>query len=356
MTIAPEARPAWLSSTPRILIVKLSAVGDVVHAMPALGALRKAYPGAKLGWAVHPGVANLLQHHPQIDELIVVPRGIHGIFPRVISRLHGRGGWDCAIDFQGLTKSGLAARLSGAHKRIGFAGPNSREFNRFFMNMQVEPTHENVIQQNMDLLKPLGIEDAPAEANMHCAAEDYQKIRNWAKQVRIEGERFVVMDPFAGWPSKVWKNANWVELAWLVKQACGTRPLVFFGPGEQESGNKLAWEMRTRGCSAVVAPQTTLREYIALLRLHATGLVGGDTGPMHIAAAAGIPTVALYGASDSRRNAPAFANAKYEVLQDFGQPCAGTFERRCPYHKEPGQCLSSIEPRKVLEALKRVLA
>ncbi len=105
---------------------------------------------------------------------------------------------------------------------------------------------------------------------------------------------------------------------------------------------------------AVVAPSTTLREYAALLQSHAGAMVAADTGPMHIAAAAGVPVVALFGPSDSRRNAPAFEGSRYKLLQDFKQPCATTNVRTCKYHP-PGKCMGTLTPDQVITALEELL-
>jgi heptosyltransferase I len=348
--------PAWLPQNPAILIVKLSAVGDVVHTLPALLAIRQAYPGARIGWAVHPGAANLLEGHPALDELITIPRrpGIRGMRAVSASLKGGGGRWDCAIDFQGLTKSGIAALLSGAPKRVGFAGANSRELNRVFINESVIPRQVNVIRMNLELLEALGIADSRAIAELHWTDADEAKVRAWAAATGAAGERFLFVDPFAGWKSKLWAEENWVQLACLAHEALGFRILIFYGPGERDHAGQLASRIEARRCPCVLAPNTTLRQYAALVRLHGAAIVAGDTGPMHIAAAAGVPTVAMFGPSSAVRNAPAFSNARYAVLQDESQPCAGTFARECPHH-QAGACMATIEPPMVLEKLQNLL-
>lgn len=349
--------------SPRILIVKLSAVGDVVHALPVLNALRTAFPRAHLGWAVHPGASNLLEGHPQLDELIVLPR--RKLFSRGWKPLRekvaelrggGRGRWDWAIDIQGLTKSGLVAALSGARRRIGFAGPDSRELNALFMTDRVRFTRSHVVSNNLALLAPLGIgRPGPARAVLHVTDEDRAVIAQWARREGVEGERFLVIDAFAGWPTKLWDHARWAEVMARMERERGIRPLVFFGPGERRHAEELAARAAGRGARPVLAPDTTLRQYIALLEAHAAAFAGGDTGPMHIAAAGGVPTVALYGPSDSKRCVPAFEGARYVTLQDFSQPCAATGARRCPHHPQPGQCLAALTSDAVLEALGQVM-
>lgn len=340
--------------------MKLSAVGDVVHTLPALNALREKYPRAHIGWVVHPAAANLLEGHPQLDDLIRLPRRVRFFrdwtsMRKVLRKLAGdRGQWDCAIDFQGLTKSGIVAWLSRAKQRVGFSGPASRELNSLFMNERVRPASTSVIKMNMELLGPLGIAaDTPPRAVLHVTESDRQYIRHWAGQQGVAQERFLIVDPFAGWESKLWEVNNWIELAARAHNKFGVRPLIFFGPGERDRAEALASKIPSQ-VRAMIAPDTSLREYIALLQTQARAFVGSDTGPMHIAAAAGVPVVALYGPSDSRRNAPAFEGARFETLQDFSQPCAGSFARKRRYHA-PGRCMCTLTPEMVLGCLEKLL-
>lgn len=343
----------------RILIVKLSAVGDVVHALPALNALRTCFPEATIGWVAHPGPASLLEGHPQLDYLYKLPRprGVKEALSSVKNlrkALCDAGPWDVAIDFQGLTKSGLVSWLSGARQRIGFQGAASREVNALFMTTRVPTTAESVIHMNLQLLAPLGCHATEARAVLIAHEDDREYIRRWAEDFGFTGERFFVLDSFAGWETKRWPRARWVRVAAEVHKQYGLPTLLFHGPGEQEEAHQLAAEISDSGGTAVVAPKTTLRQYIALLEQHAALMAGGDTGPMHIAAALGIPTVALFGSSCSRRNAPAFSNARFEAIQDFSQPCAGTFWRKCSHHA-PGHCMDGITEAEVLEAVARLL-
>lgn len=346
--------------TPRILIVKLSAVGDVVHTLPALTALRRAFPDAWIGWAVHAGPASLLRGHPDLNECLIIPRRLEwrrlrSEFRALRTDLRGQaGGWDVALDFQGLTKSGLVAWLSGAKRRIGFAGKACRELNALFTNERVTSVARAVIQMNLELLRPLGVKTEVAEARFVWDASDEEYIAAWAQREGAAAERYFVLDPFAGWVTKVWRPERWVSVARAVGETYGLRTLVFYGPHERQEAEALVSEMCEAGLAAVLAPETTLRQFVVLVRQHAALFAGGDTGPMHIAAALGIPTVALFGASDSRRNAPVFSNARFEVVQDLSQPCAGTFHRKCRFHA-PGHCLDSITVEQVLDAIARLL-
>lgn len=345
-----------MAGRPRILIVRLSAIGDVIHALPVLDALRRALPEAHLGWAVHPGPANLLQGHPQLDELVVVPRRdwTPGGLLRIRRLLREHGPWDAAVDVQGLTKSGLVALLSGARQRIGFAGPASREINAVFINCRVRPRARAVIDMNLELLRPLGIEPGPARAVLHENAEDIAHVCEWAAEARIGPGSTLLLDAFAGWETKVWPRERWLLVAREVARRHGLRPLLAYGPGEYDSAAALAAEISAPGCQPVLPPPTTLRQYTAMVRRYVAAAVGGDTGPIHLAAALGVPTVMMFGPSDAQRNAPVFADARFETIQDCSQPCAGTFARRCPHHAA-GHCMDGVTAEAVLAALDRLL-
>jgi lipopolysaccharide heptosyltransferase I len=340
-----------------ILIVKLSAVGDVVHTLPALNALRKQFPSARIGWAVQKGAHNLLEFHPQLDRLIVLPRKLKTSEGRISlselrSMIREDDGWEVAIDFQGLTKSGIAACLSGAPVRIGLGNKWSRELNWLFINHKVSPEAQPVIQMNLGLLAPLMPVPDEAIAILHSSEEDEVPILQWS-QTR-KPSKYIVIDPFAGWPTKLWKDDYWVQLACFAGKESGLPVLVIYGPGEKERAAEIVDKMRAAGADPELAPETTLRQLTILLRRFAAAFIGADTGPMHMAAALGIPTVAIFGPSDSRRNAPTFSNARFRVLQDFSMPCSGTFTRHCRYH-EPGGCMDSITPTQVFKALIELL-
>lgn len=338
---------------PRILIVKLGAVGDVVHTLPALQALRKHLPDAHIGWVAHPGPAGLLKDHPAIDELIILPRrpkqyGGWSGFKQLVQKLRSdKPGWDYAIDFQGLTKSGLVALISGARERVGFAHRGSRELNPLFINNRVATGARSVIRMNMELLTPLGVpSDSPAIATYPDGAAQAQDVMDWRATSSLGAERFLILDPFAGWQTKLWPAENWIETSRLAHERLGLRSLAFYGPGEIDHARQLAAKMP----NALLAMETDLLQYVALLRQCAAAMVAADTGPMHMATSLGIPTVALFGPSDPKRNGPYFEGARFTTLQDETQPCANTFARRCRYH-ESGQCMATLTPEMVVDAL-----
>jgi heptosyltransferase I len=291
-----------LAPDARILIVRLSAIGDVLHGMPVLNALRVALPEAFLAWVVEGRAAQLLRGHKALDELVEVPRGWLKS-PRAVLELRRRLrglGFDVAIDLQGLSKSAIAARLSAAPRRIGFDGVDGREISRWLNNERVAATRTHVVDRNLELLGRLGISHPAVcfdlvDATPTSAAVDKMLL------ALLPGENFAVINPGAGWPSKLWPAERYGAVARHLGQARGLRSMVVWA-GDQERAWAEEIVAGSRGCAAL-APSTSLAELAALVR-RAVLFVGSDTGPLHLAAAVGTPCVAMFGPSPGERNGP----------------------------------------------------
>jgi ADP-heptose:LPS heptosyltransferase len=146
-------------------------------------------------------------------------------------------------------------------------------------------------------------------------------------------------------------------MAQQAQSTTGLRTLIFYGPKERVHAEEFAGELRRSwGVQGMLAPNTTLGQAAALLRSHAAAFIGGDTGPAHLAAALGVPTVAIFGPSCNQRNAPLFAHARVRTLQDRTHPCTNTFRRKCPLHQTPDHCMSRTTAEQVYLALQEVMA
>lgn len=291
-----------VSSSVRILIVRTSAIGDVMHGLPVLCALRDALPQAFIGWIVEGAAAQLVTHHPALDEVIRVPRKWLKS-PRTVmslrSKLRGLR-FDVAIDMQGLTKSAVAARLSGARRRIGFDGRDGRELSRWLNTELVEAAATHVVERNLELLQPLGIVPTQVRFDLEDTPADAATARRMVAEAQLV-DRFAVVNPGAGWPSKLWPATRYAAVAKYLGERHALRSLVVWA-GDQEH----AWAeqiVAASGGFARLAPSTSLRELAALARL-ATVFVGSDTGPLHIAAAVGTPCIGLFGPMPAERNGP----------------------------------------------------
>lgn len=323
-----------------VLIVRLGALGDVVHAIPAAAALRTAFPGAEIDWLVEARHRSIVELVMSIDRSIVLERASLGGWLEVIRQLRLKA-YDLAIDLQGLLKSAVLARASGAPRVVGFSIWHLREKTaRPFYSDTVSSDERHVVRQNLRLLRAIGIDDArirfPLREVSSRALDDIrERIGN--------GQHFALINPGAAWPNKRWPASRYGQVASFVREICGFVPVVLWGPDERT----LAEEVVT--CSAdaaITAPPTTILDLVALSRAAAL-VVSGDTGPLHIAAAVGTPSVAIFGPTDPARNGP--WDARDVVVSRYEQ-CGCHYDRRC---HERQWCLDEVIVREVCAAVQQ---
>ena len=301
----------------RILVVRLSAMGDIIHAMPAVAALRAALPSVAIGWLVEERWAGLLcaaysarsgmpsPQRPLADNIHTVDtkrwrnallsgetrRG----FLASISELK-RQRYDVAVDFQGLLRSSILMRLSGTRVRYGFARPRESAASWFYTSaIAAQGTH--VIEQNLSLAQAVAntrLKLAPAEFPRDEEAE--RKIESELAKRHIG--KFAILNPGAGWGAKQWPTDRYGEVAKQLSES-GVTPLINYGPGEEN----LAAAVEGASGGSAQRISLSLGELIALTR-RAALFIGGDTGPMHLAAALRVPIVAIFGPTDPVRNGP----------------------------------------------------
>lgn len=256
----------------KLLVVRLSALGDVIHTIPAVVALKERCAG--IAWAVEPPYRELVETVANVRAIPVSLK--QWSFAKVNDARKNVRGFDTAIDFQGLIKSSLLARASGARERIGFASAYIKEKPAaWFLTKKVaiDPS-KHVVDWNLQL------------AGVTMPEVDFAPFATG----ELDSGGAVVLLPGAGRPEKVWPVERFRALA----QRLGDRALVVWGPGEEE---------RARAIGARMAPRTSLRELAKLLKT-ASVVVGGDTGPLHLADALGTKVVGLYGPTNPRRNGP----------------------------------------------------
>jgi lipopolysaccharide heptosyltransferase I len=295
-------RPMIGCQSPRILIVKLSAIGDVVHAMPVACALRERFPGAFIAWLAEGRCGDLLRGHSAVDELIVVRRRWLKS-PRQAWQLRGtlrRLRFDVSIDLQGLTKSAVAAWLSDARRRIGFAGEMGRELSAWLNNDRHVARLPHVVDRYLELLRPLGIDAPQVRFDLPHWPDAAATVEGFLAHSAV-ADRFAVINPGAGWPSKRWPPERFAAVARHLAATHGLRSVVVWaGALERQWAGEIA---AASAGSAMPAPATSLVELAELAR-RATLLVASDTGPLHIAAAVGTPCVGLFGPMPAERNGP----------------------------------------------------
>jgi lipopolysaccharide heptosyltransferase I len=348
------------SGNPRILIVRLSAFGDCLHAVPTLVALRRHFPGAEIGWAIEDLPHSLLAGHSMVDRFHIFPRKAfkrsQGTFmERVRSMRQFRkelaaAKYDVAIDLQGLTKSGLVSWWSGAKQRIGFKGEDSREINIVFNNERVEPPEEavHVVEKNLSLLKPLGVSipDKP-EWVMPSFHQEMTAMRPFLSEcglINSDGsvKRFAIVNPGATWVTKRWPPESFGEVSKGLIARHGLSVLVpWAGQDEYKAAQTI---VNIAGKGAFLAPDTNLRQ-LAALTMQSVLFVGNDTGPLHLAVALNVHSVAIFGATDPLRNGPYGSGHR---MQTGGVDCHPCWKTTCDRPEKDRACLIRVTAESVL--------
>ncbi len=328
-----------------VLIVRLGSLGDIIHAIPAAAAMRRAYPQASIDWLVDARHQELLKLVPVINRRIPINTSSAGSVVGAVRELR-RVRYDAALDLQGLLKSAVLARLSGASRVIGFPSELLRERGaRFFYTETAGEGAAHVIDKNLSMLKAVGIRMSTAEFPL----EDRNPSIVADARARLglaAGQRFAIINPGAAWPNKRWPPVYFAEVARALSTRHHLRSLVLWGPGEKQLASDIV--EASEGSAAASAP-TTVADLVSLTKAAAL-LISGDTGPMHIAAAAGTPVIGIFGPTDPRRNGPW---SEDDLTVSRYQACACHYQRQC---RISGWCLLDISPREVMELVDRRLA
>lgn len=338
----------------RFLIVRLGALGDIVHAIPVAAAIRRALPSSRIDWLVSAKHREILDLVTVIDRRLVInDRGdasggatLAGAV-RELRRTH----YDVAIDLQGLIKSALLARASGAPRVVGFSSRYARErLARIFYTDAHDPGRggiydpretRHVVEINLGILEAIGITAARAEFPIEHV--ESAVARQAAEQ---SGGAYVLLNPGAGWPNKQWPPSRFGAVAAALRDRYGWRSVVLWGPGEETLAQDA---VAASSGAAIVAAPSSVADIVALAR-GARLMVSGDTGPTHIAAAVGAPIVGIYGPTRPARNGPIDA---HDEVVSRDQICRCHHLRRCKLDR---MCLLDIEAAEVLSAIERRVA
>jgi heptosyltransferase-1 len=323
----------------RILIVRTSALGDVVHALPVLTALRRHLPGAKIGWVVEEGMAPVLSGHPDLDELLVVKlRKWRRFSSRGMRELGGflsaldRFSPDVVLDLMGNHKAGVISALTLADRRIGFARRFRREpSSAVWISQPVVPRGTHAVDRMLSLLDGLGLPPEPADFGP-------EKLFREAPVSFDDSGPFVLLHPGAGWANKRYPPAWWGQAARLLQERTGLPTWIATARGEEDLATGVE---RESGGAARTVPAPDLPSLAALIR-QARLMMGGDSGPTHLAQALGTPVLMLMGPTDPERHGPYGApeHALYKRMA-----CSFCYKRL----PETKACLLEIPPRRVAE-------
>jgi heptosyltransferase I len=322
----------------------MSALGDIVHALPVLAALRRAKPDVEIDWLVDRKYAGILEHVEGLAQRIIGRPGLS----RAVPALRGRG-YDVAIDLQGLLKSAAMARLSGASRVIGFEQGALREGAAawFYSDTAVVPPNAHIIAKNYSVLPLLGVA-VPASIDFPIVVPASRVADETRRQAEERGARGVALiNPGAAWPNKRWDPERFGAIArWLATEA-QMHSVVLWGGDEAPLADAV---VAASGDTAVRAPATTIGDLIALCA-HAALMVSGDTGPVHIAAAMRTPIVGLYGPTWPERNGPW---SPQDVVVSRATGCECHHKRRCL--RGGAMCINEITVDDVRAAIERRLS
>lgn len=330
-----------------ILIVKLSAIGDVVHALPVAHALKKCYPKARITWVVEKPAYDLLTNNPDIDEIILFDKpkfksflGFLQYAPAFISLLRAKK-FDLALDLQGLFKSGMIGLLSGAPERLVYE--NTREgSDKLSKRVVGQFAAGHVVERYLDVVRYLGCQVDKPVFTINITVEEAAKTQSIANHAGLKpGVSYIVLAPGANWPNKIWPTERYAALCDRIYDA-DLVPVVVGGPSDEFWFAEICANAHIPPVSLV--GKTSLKQ-LAYVIQRARAFVSGDTGPMHLSVALGTPTVALMGPTDIIRNGPYGAGHKAIVVQ---RSCAGCWRRQCPDQLD---CLAEISADEVFDAL-----
>lgn len=299
--------PRMPPENPRILIIRLSAIGDVVRALPVLHILRDAYLHAQIDWAVERKSAQILEDHPCLDNVLVFERpektwDAVRAFRAFCREIRGRR-YDIVLDMHGILKSGLIAGLSGAPQRYGFARPRAQELSWLFTNRRVRLGKRtmNRIEENLALCELVTQRVSWPNITMHVPEEIQEEVDAFIEDKFHGGKLLVAMHVPVDRPEKQWPIEHFARLSDLLLADGRFEVLLTWGPGQFAAVDKV---MRLSRRRPVAAPDFPTLKHYAWAAHQAALYVGGDTGPMHIAWAMGTPVVAIFGGTDPAKHAP----------------------------------------------------
>lgn len=338
-----------------ILIIRLSAIGDVIHCTPVAASLKAAWPDCRITWLVGEVAADLVRYNPHVDETIVwsrerFERHLRNIelrraaaMWRELRQILARRRYYAVLDVQGLFLTGMIARLAETDRRIGMSG--TKELNALFMDETAAPLGRHITDRYLGVLRPLGI--VPTERRMTLAVpeEAARAADGLLGELALpRGRRLAVLAPGTTWPAKNWPAALYARTARLL--AGDFAVVLCGGRAEAPLGREI---VAAAGVPVTDAAGRTGLLELAALMARAAVVVAGDTGPLYMAAAVGTPTVGIFGPTDPARLAP--PGDKNAVVVGR-QECSFCFKRACP--RGAAACMSAVMPEQVVRQVYRV--
>lgn len=335
-----------------ILVVKLSAIGDVIHALPVSYAIKETFPEAHLTWVVEPPAYDILRDNPYIDEILIFEKkkfkSIGGFLENIgpfKDKIHQRK-YDAALDLQGLFKSASIAYVSGAPLKLGTC--NMREMSDKVSRPVVGP-HANghIVERYLDVARELGCKVNKVVFPMVVTDKDKDIARKVMAQCGYrEGNRYVVFAVGANWPNKRWPAKYFAELSDYLYERKIVPVIIGGGAVDEATAGEINGYTEIPPVNLV--GRTSLKQ-LAYVIQNAEAVIGGDTGPVHLSAGLGIKTIMLMGPTDANRNGP---YGQLENAIEADHDCKYCWKRACPKGLD---CLARITPAQVIKKLEQLL-
>jgi len=337
-----------------ILIVKLSAIGDVIHTLPSLATLRELYPRAHISWVVEEAAADLIRNHPCLNEVLVSGRKRwsrnlrSGHFRQTLSEISTfikmlrQRHYDLVIDFHGLFKSSMIVLLSGGKRKLGY--DSWQELSGLFLTEKIpEDMNKHAVDRYLDFSRYLGAKTGRIQFVLPADPGAEEKARVLMHNHNLEDKKFIAFNPVALWPTKLWNNQKFAHLGDLINNELQMK--VVFTGSEKEPIEKITSSMKTDGVN--MGGETSLLD-LACLYKKARMVISTDSGPMHLAAAVGTPVIALFGPTDPARTGP--YGAGHTIIR-AGVDCSPCLLKKCSTKK----CMEDISPEQVFAVVKRMI-
>lgn len=337
-----------------ILIVKLSAIGDVIHTLPSLAVLRRLYPDAHITWVIEEAAADLIINHPYLDEVLVSRRRrwIKDIrclkFSPAIREINSfiktlrQRRYDLVIDFHGLFKSSMLVFLSRSKRKLGY--DSWQELSGLFLNEKIpEDMNRHAVDRYLDFPRYLGAKTDNFEFVLPPDMEAQGKVKILLDKYGLEDNQFIAINPIALWETKLWSNEKFAKLADLMNDKLQMK--VVITGSDKETLDKITSSANNKIIN--LGGRTSLNE-LACLYKKARIVISTDSGPMHLAAAVGTPVIALFGPTDPARTGPYGAGHTIVRTELACSPC---FLKKCPTKK----CMEDITPRQVFAVVEKLI-
>lgn len=343
---------------PKILICRLSSLGDIVRTIPAVKAIRDIFPDSAIHWLVEDRFSTVIEGLPYVDKLMIVPRSAWrklsfmerpGAFLSFIRDLKAEQ-YDMFIDFHGALKSGMYGLLSGISRRIGYPSGIAIEFNTLFTNEKISATPRRMSRYERNFLMPKHFDDSLQQtpADLPISEEDLAFVHSFLKKHGVQSKNFIFMFPGTSYNGrhKRWMPEHYGKLIDLIYEKWRLCTVIGCGPGEESIAEAVQAESTL---SPVILKQITIKQLCAVIK-EALLFVGGDTGPLHMASLLNTPAVTIFGPSDKVLYEPArFTPFKIVSSEIDCSPCR---TRKC----SKLECLYTVSPEMVLKAVSGIFA